>query len=66
MADLSNEWIKHLPDWPNKCAGKVPEIVKEADTCECQIRERHTHCPGCGRVVSQGSGETIATFKMQF
>ena len=62
---LSAEWIElHSPSMPNKCAGERPEIVVDDGKCECGEKERHTHCPGCGLMISRGPGGTIFEFTL--
>ena len=56
---LTQGWIEHLPDTPNKC-GKVTQRTAVNEVCECGMVEQHTHCDGCGRIHSKGSGRVIA------
>ena len=63
--ELIQEWIEHLPDLPHKCGGETPRTAP-GETCECGITEQHTHCDGCGRVRSKGSGETIAEWTFPY
>ena len=62
---LSKKWIDHSPDYLNKCMSKG-EIKAEPD-CQCGIKERHTHCKGCGKVASIGDwgAPPIATYKIR-
>jgi len=73
---LSPRWIEHSPDTDRngmmQC-GKVPPrtpaavIRSEAWVCPADlIGERHTHCAGCGRLVSSGDwdAKSIAEFTL--
>ena len=55
---LSQEWIDHSPNLPHKCGGETRRTAV-GETCECGMPEQHTHCDGCGRVRSIGSGDVI-------
>ena len=61
-----SEPINHSPDYFNQCMSHG-EYRAEAD-CPCGITERHTHCKGCGRIVSIGDwgAPPIARYKLKF
>jgi len=50
VSQLSSQWRDHTEFHP--CAkGK---LVRAEATCPCGITERHTHCPGCGKLATKG------------
>lgn len=76
MKRLSARWVDHLTDTDSagmmRC-GKVPPRVpaamirSEAYGCECFLGVRHTHCAGCGRLMSKGDWDAapIAEFTLK-
>ena len=67
---LSKKWIEHLADGTGleRCAGSRSLITHRA-ICPCGEKmpkdERHEHCPGCGGLVSIGTGKTIASWTIK-
>ncbi len=74
---MSSRWVEHLADTDRDglmSCGRVPPRVKSAQiraepfACECNLGVRHTHCAGCGRLVSKGDWDAppIAEFTIRF
>ncbi len=59
---LRAHWREHEPDWDSRCRAKQAAILAHA-ACVCGVAGRHTHCPGCGLLLSRGdwSGKGILT-----
>jgi len=58
---LRAQWIEHSPDILHdkmRCGQPGARVlaaeIHAEPSCPCGIRERHTHCAGCGRLVSRG------------
>jgi len=60
---LSPEWVEHLPDIG---PGFGREAIVCNEKCPCGIKERHTHCTCCGKVITKGSGKIIKEYKFKF
>jgi hypothetical protein len=55
---LSSKWTEHSPDFLKQI------VVEECSNCECMIAERHVHCSCCGRLLARGSGEVVASYRL--
>ncbi len=65
-------WIRHSADVGfsytgiGKCYGnKSAQPLDAPKECTCMLTGPHTHCPGCGRLVSTGDGKIIAQFSVR-
>ena len=61
MMKLSSEFVQHLLGWNYKWE----DTIKADENCKCGIKEKHEHCPCCGKVCCLGGG-TIAEFKLKW
>ncbi len=67
------ELHNRYPGHRTRCSGRHPyhgdvdprRVERATLPCDCGQEEPHEHCLDCGQLVSTGSGETIATFRVR-